>query len=56
MHRIDLSSTAKIAVQARHMLAERDTPWLVQLLYAFQHVYLAMEYVPGGDFSITLAF
>ena len=46
-------------VQVRHVLVERDiltatkTPWLVRLLYAFQdsqHVYLAMEYVPGGDF------
>lgn len=33
------------------------TPWLVRLLYAFQdpqHVYLAMEYVPGGDFRTLL--
>jgi cell cycle protein kinase DBF2 len=30
---------------------------LVRLLYAFQdaeHVYLAMEYVPGGDFRTLL--
>jgi len=47
----------------RHVLVERDiltatkTPWLVRLLYAFQdaeHVYLAMEYVPGGDFRTLL--
>ncbi|EEB93442.1 hypothetical protein MPER_07895, partial [Moniliophthora perniciosa FA553] len=47
----------------RHVLIERDiltatkTPWLVRLLYAFQdaeHVYLAMEYVPGGDFRTLL--
>ena len=33
------------------------TPWLVRLLYAFQdpdHVFLAMEYVPGGDFRTLL--
>ena len=45
------------------MLVERDiltatkTPWLVRLLYAFQdpsYVYLAMEYVPGGDFRTLL--
>ncbi|THH04795.1 hypothetical protein EW145_g5257 [Phellinidium pouzarii] len=47
----------------RHVLVERDiltatkTPWLVRLLYAFQDpefVYLAMEYVPGGDFRTLL--
>ncbi|KIY46408.1 kinase-like protein [Fistulina hepatica ATCC 64428] len=47
----------------RHVLVERDiltatkTPWLVRLLYAFQdpqYVYLAMEYVPGGDFRTLL--
>jgi cell cycle protein kinase DBF2 len=51
------------ASQVRHVLVERDiltatkTPWLVRLLYAFQdaeHVYLAMEYVPGGDFRTLL--
>lgn len=49
--------------EIRHVLVERDiltatkTPWLVRLLYAFQdpqHVYLAMEYVPGGDFRTLL--
>jgi serine/threonine protein kinase len=49
--------------KVRHVLVERDiltatkTPWLVRLLYAFQdtqHVYLAMEYVPGGDFRTLL--
>lgn len=52
-----------IGAQVRHVLVERDiltatkTPWLVRLLYAFQdaqHVYLAMEYVPGGDFRTLL--
>lgn len=51
------------APQVRHVLVERDiltatkTPWLVRLLYAFQdpdYVYLAMEYVPGGDFRTLL--
>lgn len=49
--------------EVRHVLTERDiltatrTPWLVRLLYAFQdqdHVFLAMEYVPGGDFRTLL--
>ncbi|PPQ97667.1 hypothetical protein CVT26_002479 [Gymnopilus dilepis] len=49
--------------EIRHVLVERDiltatkTPWLVRLLYAFQdpeYVYLAMEYVPGGDFRTLL--
>lgn len=51
-------------VKVRHVLIERDiltatkTPWLVRLLYAFQdpaHVYLAMEFVPGGDFRTLLS-
>ncbi|KAL1916995.1 uncharacterized protein VTP21DRAFT_5193 [Calcarisporiella thermophila] len=46
-----------------HILTERDvltaanSPWLVKLLYSFQdveHVYLAMEYVPGGDMRTLL--
>ncbi|KDQ17525.1 hypothetical protein BOTBODRAFT_105626 [Botryobasidium botryosum FD-172 SS1] len=49
--------------EIKHVLVERDiltatkTPWLVKLLYAFQDpqfVYLAMEYVPGGDFRTLL--
>lgn len=53
----------RIAFQVRHVLVERDiltatkSAWLVRLLYAFQdpqHVYLAMEYVPGGDFRTLL--
>ncbi|BEI86802.1 hypothetical protein CcaverHIS002_0701480 [Cutaneotrichosporon cavernicola] len=49
--------------EVKHVLVERDiltavkTPWLVRLLYAFQdreHVYLAMEFVPGGDFRTLL--
>lgn len=49
--------------EVRHVLTERDiltatrSPWLVRLLYAFQdpeYIYLAMEYVPGGDFRTLL--
>ena len=49
--------------EVQHILAERDvltqtkTPWLVKLYYAFQdqtNVYLAMEYVPGGDMRTLL--
>ncbi|ODQ56222.1 Sid2p-Mob1p kinase [Saitoella complicata NRRL Y-17804] len=49
--------------ETRHILVERDvltqgkSPWLVKLLYAFQdpaYIYLAMEYVPGGDFRTLL--
>lgn len=46
-----------------HVLTERDiltttrSDWLVKLLYAFQDpqsLYLAMEFVPGGDFRTLL--
>ncbi|KAI9202119.1 kinase-like domain-containing protein [Polychytrium aggregatum] len=49
--------------EVQHILTERDiltrtqSPWLVKLLYAFQdieNVYLAMEYVPGGDMRTLL--
>lgn len=50
--------------EVQHTLTERDvltqggkSPWLVQLLYSFQdpeNVYLAMEFVPGGDFRTLL--
>lgn len=49
--------------EIRHILTERDiltaakSDWLVRLLYAFQdedQIYLAMEYVPGGDFRTLL--
>ena len=55
--------SSRSRAQIRHVLIERDiltatkTPWLVRLLYAFQDpsfVYLAMEYVPGGDFRTLL--
>jgi cell cycle protein kinase DBF2 len=49
--------------EVKHILTERDiltaakSEWLVKLLYAFQDdksIYLAMEYVPGGDFRTLL--
>ncbi|KAI8057802.1 kinase-like domain-containing protein [Syncephalis plumigaleata] len=49
--------------EVQHVLTERDvlttssSPWLVKLFYAFQDVeclYLAMEYVPGGDLRTLL--
>lgn len=50
--------------EIRHVLTERDiltatskSDWLVKLLYAFQdpsHIYLAMEFVPGGDVRTLL--
>ncbi|KAI9345810.1 G-protein alpha subunit-domain-containing protein [Zopfochytrium polystomum] len=50
--------------ELQHALTERDVlsrtegaSWLVRLLYAFQDVdfvYLAMEYVPGGDMRTLL--
>lgn len=49
--------------EVRHVLTERDiltnakSEWLTRLLYSFQDdssIYLAMEYVPGGDFRTLL--
>lgn len=49
--------------EIRHILTERDilmaakSEWLVNLLYSFQdteNVYLAMEFVPGGDYRTLL--
>lgn len=49
--------------ETNHVLTERDiltttrSDWLVKLLYAFQDpesLYLAMEFVPGGDFRTLL--
>ena len=59
-------SVLKKLGEVQHVLTERDiltfssataSPWLVKLLYAFQdpdNVYLAMEYVPGGDLRTLL--
>lgn len=52
-----------VGPQIRHVLTERDilasttSPWLVRLLYAFQddlHVFLAMDFIAGGDFRTLL--
>lgn len=49
--------------ETRHVLTERDiltntrSDWLVKLFYAFQDtesLYMAMEFVPGGDFRTLL--
>ena len=41
----------------RNVLAMADNPWIVQLRYSFQDehfLYLAMEYLPGGDLMTIL--
>jgi len=41
----------------RDVLAESDSPWIVQLYYSFQdslHLYLIMEFLPGGDLMTML--
>ena len=51
-----LKETTHILTE-RDVLASTNSPWLVKLLYAFQdteNVYLAMEYVPGGDLRTLL--
>uniref|UniRef100_A0A4W6CR15 Citron Rho-interacting kinase n=1 Tax=Lates calcarifer TaxID=8187 RepID=A0A4W6CR15_LATCA len=43
--------------EERKILALNNSPWIPQLLYAFQdkeRVYLAMEYLPGGDLMSLL--
>lgn len=41
----------------RDILSEANNPWLVKLHYSFQddrHLYLLMEYMPGGDLMALL--
>ncbi|GJJ07470.1 Serine/threonine-protein kinase [Clathrus columnatus] len=41
----------------RDVLAEANTPWVVQLYYSFQdsaYLYLIMEFLPGGDLMTML--
>ena len=41
----------------RDVLAESDSPWVVQLFYSFQdpiYLYLVMEFLPGGDLMTML--
>ncbi|XP_008407639.1 citron Rho-interacting kinase isoform X2 [Poecilia reticulata] len=43
--------------EERRILALNSSPWIPQLLFAFQdkdHIYLAMEYLPGGDLMSLL--
>uniref|UniRef100_A0A3Q3FJF2 non-specific serine/threonine protein kinase n=1 Tax=Labrus bergylta TaxID=56723 RepID=A0A3Q3FJF2_9LABR len=43
--------------EERRILALNSSPWIPELLYAFQdkdNVYLAMEYLPGGDLMSLL--
>src|ERR1700748_1570219 len=41
----------------RDVLAESNSPWIVQLYYSFQdsaYLYLIMEFLPGGDLMTML--
>lgn len=41
----------------RDVLAESTSPWVVQLFFSFQdniHLYLVMEFLPGGDLMSML--
>jgi protein-serine/threonine kinase len=41
----------------RDVLAESDSPWIVQLYFSFQdamNLYLIMEFLPGGDLMTML--
>lgn len=41
----------------RDVLAESDSPWVVQLYFSFQDaqfLYLIMEFLPGGDLMTML--
>lgn len=41
----------------RDVLAESNSPWVVQLYYSFQdanNLYLLMEFLPGGDLMTML--
>ena len=58
-----MSSALIIRVQLAHVRAERDvlaesnSPWVVQLFYSFQdsaYLYLIMEFLPGGDLMTML--
>jgi protein-serine/threonine kinase len=41
----------------RDVLADSDSPWVVNLFYSFQdavYLYLIMEFLPGGDLMTML--
>jgi protein-serine/threonine kinase len=48
---LSLSQLAHVRAE-RDVLAESNSPWVVQLYYSFQDpsfLYLLMEFLPGGD-------
>jgi cell cycle protein kinase DBF2 len=54
---IQLNDVENILSERDALVKSSTSEWLVQLYYAFQdkeYVYLAMEYVPGGDFRTLL--
>ena len=56
-HLIEKNQVESIITE-REVLKGTQSPWIVHLHSSFhdsQHLYLAMEYVPGGDFRTLLA-
>lgn len=54
MHKKDQLAHVKAE---RDVLAESDSPWVVNLYYSFQdsiYLYLIMEFLPGGDLMTML--
>ncbi|KAJ3440811.1 cell cycle protein kinase dbf2-related [Anaeramoeba flamelloides] len=54
---IEKTNKVEHIMSERQVLAEHSSPWLVQLLYSFQdskYIYLAMEFVRGGDLKALL--
>ena len=54
MHKKDQLAHVKAE---RDVLAESDSPWVVNLFYSFQdsvYLYLIMEFLPGGDLMTML--
>lgn len=52
----DTSQLAHVRAE-RDVLAESNSPWVVQLYYSFQdplYLYLIMEFLPGGDLMTML--
>lgn len=44
-------------LKEREVMVKSDSPWLARLKYCFQsdtHLYMAMEYIPGGDMKNLL--
>ncbi|CAI2167346.1 5783_t:CDS:2 [Funneliformis geosporum] len=53
---VQKADTAHVKAE-RDVLAESDSPWVVQLFYSFQdasYLYLIMEFLPGGDLMTML--